>query len=76
MTKPVKKRDVIKYVFAACLAMATIAAIGAMMYAKYERERRSEEEARRIQQTLNAFGQDGKIPEKLPQPKDQPAVQQ
>lgn len=72
--KSVKKRDVIKYVFAGCLALATVAAIGAMTYAKYERERRSQDEARRIQQTLNAFGEDGKIPEKLPQPKDQPAV--
>lgn len=72
--KPMKKRDVIKYVFAACLALATIAAIGGMTYAKYQRERRSEDEARRIQQTLSAFGEGGKIPEKLPQPKDQPAV--
>jgi hypothetical protein len=70
-----KRRDIIKYIFAACLAAATIAAIAAMTYARYERHRRSEEEARRIQQTLNAFGTNGQIPAKLPQPKDQPAVQ-
>ena len=72
--RPIKKRDVLKYAFAAVLAAATVAAIGGMTYAKYQREHRSEEEMRRIQQTLHTFGEGGKIPEKLPQPKDQPAV--
>jgi hypothetical protein len=71
---PVKRRDVAKYVFASCLALITMAGIAGMTYARYERQRRDAAEAQRIQQTLNSFGQDGRIPEKLPQPKDQPAV--
>ena len=71
---PVKKRDVIKYAFAACLGFVTIAGIAGMTYARYERQRRDAEEAQRIQRTLNTFGENGQIPEKLPQPKDVPAV--
>jgi hypothetical protein len=69
-----KIRDVIKYAFASVLAIVTVAAIAGMTYAKYQRQRRDPTEAQRIEQTLNTFGQNGKIPEKLPQPKDEPAV--
>lgn len=71
---PVKRRDVAKYLFASVLALITAAGIVGMTYARYERQRRDASEAERIQQTLNTFGKDGRIPEKLPQPKGQPAV--
>ncbi|MGI8905060.1 MAG: hypothetical protein ACR2IE_01050 [Candidatus Sumerlaeaceae bacterium] len=69
-----KTRDVIKYAFASILALVTLAAIAGMTYAKHQRQRRDPTEAQRIERTLNTFGQQGRIPEKLPQPKDQPAL--
>jgi len=59
-----KRRDVIKYVFATLLALFTLFAIGTLSYAKHRRQQRPIEEGQRIQQRLEAYGQQGSVPER------------
>ena len=58
----------IKYAFAVVLAVTTFAAIAGMQYVKHQRRNRSTEERARIQETLQQYGKDGRLPEKTSPP--------
>lgn len=59
-----KTRDVLKYGFATFLGLFTLFAIGTLAYAKNRRQARPAEEARRIEQRLQTYGDHGRIPAK------------
>ena len=65
---PVKVRDVLKYALAAILAITTFAAIAGMEYVKYQRRSRSAAERERIQEVMQQYGAEGRIPDKLTPP--------
>ena len=71
--KPVKTRDIIKYMFAAFLGVMTIIAIGGLFLARYQREKTSEQEELHIRETLLNYGQNGALPEKLELPEPTPS---
>jgi len=65
---PVKVRDVLKYSLAAALALITFFAIAGMEYVKYQRRSRSAAERERIQEVMQQYGTEGRIPDKLTPP--------
>lgn len=60
-----KTRDKIKYIFATCLAIITFLAIAALFIGKAHRQKITREEQQRISRTLETYGENGKIPNKI-----------
>ncbi len=67
-----KTRDIVKYCFAALLGLFTVFAIGTLSYAKQRRQNRPADEARRIEERLEAYGTRGTLPGKMEVSQQQP----
>ena len=66
-----KTRDKIKYAFASLLALMTFSAIGVLVFARYERQRSRPDQEVMIHQTLQRYGQNGALPDKVELPESE-----